>query len=130
MEFVYAALAAHADRVLIATGSTLRSYPIAAQVVLDPVASGGPVAGLAAGLDVVTTPWLLTAAVELPYLTPDALRPLITAHTGSAAVCVTRADDHRQPTCALWRVRTVFPVARELISGTSETRGAFLELPS
>ena len=44
----------------------------------------------------------------------------------SADVCVARANDHRQPTCTLWRVRTVAPVVRGLIFEASETRGPSL----
>lgn len=123
---VYAALAAHADTVLIATGPTPRPYPVSARVVLDPVAGGGPVTGLAAGLNAAATSWLLTAAVDLPYLTPSALCPLAAARLGSADVFVAHADGHRQPTCALWRVQAVTPVVRELIRETFGTRGPSL----
>ena len=108
---VHAALAAHSGTMLVATGTAPRAYPIAARVVLDAVPDGGPLAGLVAGLDVAETPWLLSAAVDLPYLTPAALRPLLAADADGADVVVATADGRRQPTCALWRVRTVAPVA-------------------
>lgn len=107
---VHTALAAHASAMLIATGSEPREYPVAARVVLDPVQEAGPLAGLAAGLAAAETPWLLSAAVDLPYLTPAALRPLLAADTDGTDVLVALdADGRRQPTCALWRTRTVAP---------------------
>ena len=114
---VHAALAAHAGAVLVATGAEPRAYPVPARVVLDPVADGGPLAGLAGGLAAVETPWVLSAAVDLPHLTPAALRPLLSSEPGSADVLVaTDADGRRQPTCALWRTRTVAPVVRGLLT--------------
>jgi len=110
---VHAALAGHASEVLIATGTEPRAYPVAARVVLDPVADAGPLAGLVAGLEAAETPWLLSAAVDLPYLTPAALRPLLAAASDDADVLVAvDADGRRQPTVALWRTRTAAPAAR------------------
>ena len=54
--------------------------------------------------------------MDLPYLTPAALRPLLDADADGADVVVAiDADGRRQPACALWRVRTVAPVAREQV---------------
>lgn len=113
VEYVYDALAAHAGSVLIATGPTQRLYPVPARVVLDGMPDGGPLAGLVAGLDAASTPWLLSAAVDQPYLTAAALRPLLAALRGGADVLVAvDAGGRRQPTCALWRVATAGPAAR------------------
>lgn len=110
---VHAALAAHAGTMLIATGAEARRYPVPARIVLDGRPDAGPLAGLAAGLAAAETPWLLAAAVDLPYLTPAALRPLLTLSTDGADVIVALdADGRRQPTCALWRVATVAPAVR------------------
>ena len=113
---VHAALAAHAGPMLVATGAEPRAYPVAARVVLDSAPGGGPLAGLIAGLNAAETPWLLSAAVALPYLTPAALRPLLAAETDGLDAVVAAADGRRQPTCALWRVRTVAPVAAEQVA--------------
>ncbi len=115
VSLVHAALAAHAGTMLVATGAEPRTYPIAARVVLDAVPDGGPLAGLAAGLGAAETPWLLSAAVDLPCLTPAALRPLLTGDADGLDVIVATADGRRQPTCALWRVRTVAPVVADQI---------------
>ena len=113
---VHAALAAHAGTMLVSTGPEPRAYPVAARVVLDPVPDGGPLAGLAAGLGAAETPWLLSASVDLPYLTPAALRPLLAAGTDGLDALIAVADGRRQPTCALWRVRTVAPVVAEHVA--------------
>lgn len=124
---VHAALAVHVGEVLIATGTEPRAYPVAAGIVLDAVPDGGPLAGLAAGLGASETPWLLSAAVDLPYLTPAALRPLLAAETDGLDVVVACADGRRQPTCALWRVRTVAPVVAEQIASGALALHALLD---
>ncbi len=114
---VHAALTAHAGEVLVATGAEPRAYPVAARVVLDPAVDGGPLAGLAAGLAACSTPWLLSAAVDLPFLTPAALRSLLAVPTdGTDVVVAVDAGRRRQPTCALWRTRTVGPAVAEHLS--------------
>ena len=128
VEYVFEALDAHADRMLIATGPTYRPYPVSARAVLDPVPDGGPLAGLAAGLDEAATPWLLSAAVDLPLLTEAALLPLV-ADVPEAidAVVALDAAGRRQPTCALWRVATVRPVVRDHLGAGRLALGALLD---
>lgn len=114
---VHAALAAHAAATLVATGPTPRAYPVDARVVLDPVPDGGPLAGLAAGLTACATPWLLSAAVDLPFLDAHALRPLVHAEVEAVDVVVAvDADGYRQPTVALWRAATVGPVVADQLA--------------
>ncbi len=114
VRLVHDALAAHAAEVIVATGPTARVYPVPARPVLDRVADGGPLAGLAAGLAAARTPWLLAVAVDLPALTADALAPLLAADAAAVDADVVVAldgDGRRQPVCALWRVDAVRPVA-------------------
>lgn len=110
VEIVHGALVPYCTEVLIATGPAPRDYPVAARAVLDPIPDGGPLAGLAAGLAEATTPWLLAVAVDLPYLMPDALAPLLASSRESDVVVALDADRRRQPVCALWRCATVRPV--------------------
>ena len=110
---VHAALAAHAGEVLVATGAGPGAYPVAARLVPRAAPDAGPLAGLVAGLEAAATPWVLSAAVDLPYLTPAALRPLLAAATvGVDALVAVDAAGRRQPTVALWRTRTAAPAAR------------------
>ena len=114
---VHTALSAHAASVLVATGPTPRAYPVDARVVLDAVPDGGPLAGLAAGLAACETPWLVSAAVDLPFLTVEALQPLLGDVPEAVDVAVALADDgRRQPTVALWRVATVGTVVAERLA--------------
>lgn len=110
VQIVYDALAPHCSEVLIATGPTPRHYPVTARTVLDSIPDGGPLAGLAAGLAEAQTPWLLAVAVDFPFLTPDALAPLLARSTDADVVVALDGEGRRQPVCALWRCETVRPV--------------------
>ncbi|GAB5536324.1 MAG: hypothetical protein Rubg2KO_25730 [Rubricoccaceae bacterium] len=110
IQIAHDALAPHCMDVLIATGPTLRDYPVSVRSVPDPTPDGGPLAGLAAGLAESKTTWLLAVAVDLPHLTPDALAPLLASATDADAVVAVDAEGRRQPVCALWRCATVRPI--------------------
>lgn len=125
---VHAALSAHTASVWVATGPTPRDYPVDARIALDPVPDGGPLAGLAAGLAACDTPWLLSAAVDLPLLTADALRPLLDAMPEAVDVAVAvDADGRRQPTVALWPVAAVQPVVAEQMTARRLALHALLD---
>lgn len=97
---------------LIATGPTARDYPANARVVLDPVADGGPLAGLAAGLRAATTPWLLVVPVDLPFLTAKSLARLLDAsNRGPDGVVAVDPDGRIQPATALLRIASALPIA-------------------
>ena len=49
------------------------------RAVADAVPGQGPLAGIAAGLAVVTTPWLLVVAGDMPYLSGDLIDRLLEA---------------------------------------------------
>jgi molybdenum cofactor guanylyltransferase len=115
---VYDALAPHCMGVLVATGPTLRTYPVPARPVLDVVPDAGPLAGLAAGLAASRTAWLLVAACDLAYLTADALTPLLDAATADAdAVVALDGEGRPQPVCALYHTRIAPTVAAHLREG-------------
>ncbi|SHK70030.1 molybdenum cofactor guanylyltransferase [Rhodothermus profundi] len=86
--------------------------PPAVPRLLDPVPDAGPLAGLVAGLRTARTPWLLALACDLPFLTKEALQPLLEARTADVtAVVPITSDGYRQPLCALYHVAAVRPVA-------------------
>lgn len=125
VQIVHEALAPHVAETLVATGPTRRDYPVAARAVLDAVPDGGPLAGLAAGLAAARTPFLLAVAVDLPFVTAEALQPLLDAEPADAVVAVT--GGRRQPVCALWRVEAVRPVAEAQLAAGRLALWALLE---
>ncbi|MBA2538086.1 MAG: molybdenum cofactor guanylyltransferase [Deltaproteobacteria bacterium] len=58
-------LAPRVSRIIVSSQHAIAGYT----TVADAVPDGGPLAGIAAGLAAVTTPWLLVVAGDMPYLT-------------------------------------------------------------
>jgi len=93
---------------------------------------GGPVAGVAAALAQVRTPRVFVLAVDLPFLTVDALRVLAAA--GPAAVAVDAAGVDQGllgvwPTAALRAALPVDPAGRSWRRVTAGIRAARVRLP-
>jgi molybdopterin-guanine dinucleotide biosynthesis protein A len=64
----------------------------------------GPLAGMHAGLQCCSTPWLVTVPCDSPFLPLDLVERLVTgAESASAEVAVARTDDRLQPAFALMR---------------------------
>ena len=70
----------------------------------DPQAFGGPLAGIAAGLEACATPWLLVVPCDCPRLPTD-LAARLAAAVGDAPAAIARAGGRRQPVCCLLHVR-------------------------
>lgn len=74
------------QEVFIASGDGRRLGELAWEQVADPVADGGPLAGILAGLERATTPLVAVVAVDLPHLNPAVLQRLAAEWRGEAAV--------------------------------------------
>lgn len=135
---VYEVVATVADPVWVSVREGAdRPLGEAVPVVVDPVPGVGPLAGVIAGLQRLETEWLLVAACDLPYLTPAALRDVITAaQPGVAAVVAQTAAGRRQPLCACYHrsVRTIAEgqlregilALRDLLQAVSQVRSVVL----
>lgn len=100
-------------------GEIIVSSPVAIpgyRTVADAVPDGGPLAGIAAALDAVTTPWLLVVAGDMPYLT-GAVIDLVLARRGDDGVGI-EIDGLPQPLCCALRCEAARPaLARMLATG-------------
>lgn len=90
---------------------------------------GGPVAGLAAGLELVGTPTMLLLAVDMPlgvHAALTALDELVGSGTGhhASAVIPVDAGGHRQPLCAAYRTDALRSALTELVIAAGTLRGA------
>ena len=115
-------------RVAIA-GSPEAYRHLGVEVLPDPVAGRGPVAGICAALSASSTNWNLILACDLPYLTADFLRHLIrTAKPSAAQVVVPAPGDAYQPLAAAYH-RDTLPVYESLlVSGYPKITEAYREL--
>ena len=110
----YAALAPLCTEVLVGVGPDERVYPLPgpARIVTDGVPDAGPLAGLAAGLAALRTPWLLVIACDLPFVTLGVLRSVAEARRGDLdAVVGSTPDGRSQPLCACYS-HSVLPAIR------------------
>jgi len=74
---------------------------IALPQVCDDPAQHGPLAGLAAGLERATTPWVFAVACDMPFITPAVIEHLAACRSGSQAV-VPVVQGHAQPLAAFY----------------------------
>ena len=128
---VYRAAAPHVDTVLVAVDHAERRYdlPGPAAYVVDAVPNAGPLAGLVAGLRAADAPWLLALACDLPFLTPDALVPLLRAPRGACeAVVAVDGSERLQPLCALYQVDAIRPVAERYLEEGRRALHALLDV--
>lgn len=66
-------------------------------------AGAGPVPALRTGLDLITEPWLLLLAADLPFLTAAALRDLVGAASPVGGAVVTDEQGRPQWLVSCWR---------------------------
>jgi molybdopterin-guanine dinucleotide biosynthesis protein A len=88
------------------------------RTVADAVPGAGPLAGIAAGLAAVATPWLFVVAGDMPYVS-GALIELVLAHAGDGVDAVgIRIGELPEPLLCLLRASAARPaVAARLAAG-------------
>jgi len=79
------------------------TYALGALTVLPDCRAGfaGPLAGMEAGLQVCTQPWLLCIPCDMPLLPADLAATLFAAVTGGAPAAYAIAAGRAQPVCCL-----------------------------
>lgn len=123
---VYGAVAPLVSDVFVSVRPTTAPLPIPATPVVDRY-EAGPLAGLHAGLQAATTPWVLAVACDLPLLTRDVLDRLIAARDEEARPVVSRTPDGRlQPLCACYPASAA-DTAEHLIHRDSRALHALLD---
>lgn len=74
----------------------------------------GPLMGLYSGLKVIDTDFAFLVAVDMPFLSPDLLRFLLSL-TPDHDVVIPRAHDRLHPLCAVYRRETCLPAIEQAI---------------
>jgi molybdopterin-guanine dinucleotide biosynthesis protein A len=93
------------------------------------VGSLGPLAGIATALAAATSPWNLILACDLPYLTTEWLRWLISRQRSSETQAVVqRTRRGLEPLAALYHRDCFSPIAAALSRGTRKVTDALAEL--
>jgi molybdenum cofactor guanylyltransferase len=86
---------------ILISGPRRPGFPEAVRCIADRLASRGPLGGLAACLDQITTPFLLVLAIDLPFMETEFLaRVLDACQPGRGAV--PRGPAHYEPLAAVY----------------------------
>jgi len=86
--------------------------------VCDDPAYSGPLAGLAAGLECVTTPWVFAVACDMPFITPAVIELMAQCRNEFQAV-VPLVHGYPQPLAAFYATGCLHEV-RQLLRGSGK----------
>ncbi len=95
-----AVLAARVAEILVAASSPVEGH----RTVADVIPSAGPLAGIAAGLAAVTTPWMLVLAGDMPHVDRALIERLLGAADPEIEAVGIRREGLPEPLCCLLRV--------------------------
>jgi molybdopterin-guanine dinucleotide biosynthesis protein A len=87
---------------------------------------GGPLAGLAAGLEQITTPWAFVVACDMPFVEPAMVELLADYRSGHQAV-VPVVRGHAQPLAAFYAGSCLYVLRAHLAGGGKSSLRAVLE---
>ncbi|MCL2076432.1 MAG: molybdenum cofactor guanylyltransferase [Betaproteobacteria bacterium] len=93
-------------------------YPrddIDAPQVCDEIPGAGPLAGLCAGLQHATTPWVFAVAADMPYLLPEVIERLAACRAAGHQAVVPVIDGQPYPLTAFYAVSSL-PTLRSVLA--------------
>jgi len=88
--------------------------------------AGGPLAGLIAGLEQITTPWAFVVACDMPFVKP-ALVELLAEYRGEYQAVVPVAQGHPQPLAAFYACSCLDILRTHLAGSGKNSLRAFIE---
>lgn len=95
--------------------------------VCDEVPDGGPLAGLAASLEKVTTPWAFMVACDMPFVAPEVVELLARYRLQHQAV-VPVVHGHPQPLAAFYAASCLAVLRESLAAQRKGLRGVLQQL--
>jgi len=108
---------AHLGGALLVTNDPTPYAALGVRTVPDILTGKGAPAGLHAALASATTPWVLTVACDMPFLSEPGLRLLAGKRAGTQAV-IPRWNGRLEPLHALWSRQALPAIERALREGT------------
>lgn len=95
--------------------------------VCDEQSDGGPLAGLAASLGKITTPWAFVVACDMPFVVPELIELLAKYRLQHQAV-VPVVHGHPQPLAAFYAASCLAPLRASLVAQQKSLRGVLQQL--
>jgi molybdopterin-guanine dinucleotide biosynthesis protein A len=108
--------AAHLGGALLVTNDPTPYAALGVRTIPDVLTGKGAPAGLHAALASATTPWVLTVACDMPFLSEPGLRLLASKRAGAQAV-IPRWKGRLEPLHALWSRQALPIIERALSTG-------------
>lgn len=96
------------------------------RTVRDVVEDGGPLAGIAAGLAAVRTPWLLVLAGDMPYVTRELIDRLVSRTRDDIDAVGIRIDGIPEPLACLLRVSSSTQIVQARLAARALTASRLL----
>ena len=106
---------------ILVSGPAIEGY----RSVSDSIAGAGPLAGIAAALAAMRTPWLVVVAGDMPYVTGELIDDLLARAEGDAA-CV-RERGLPEPLISAIHARVLPVIEARLAAGRFKASGLFTE---
>ena len=97
------------------------------RTVRDTVDGAGPLAGIAAGLAAVATPWLLVVAGDMPYITDELIGRMLAARADDLDAVAVRARGLPEPLLSVLHGRVRQVVTQRLAAGRYKASGLLTE---
>jgi len=94
--------------------------------ICDEQPDSGPLAGLAASLGHVTTPWAFAVACDMPFVVPSIVEYLAKQRAAHQAV-VPVVRGHPQPLAAFYAISCLVTIREQLLGGEKNSLRAVLE---
>ncbi len=99
-------------------------------VVSDVYMDRGPLGGIHAALTASSTDWNLVMGVDLPFITAEFLKYLVSeAQSSGAVVTVPSTSHYFEPLCAIYRAEFRATAERALSAGNNKIDALFSEVP-
>lgn len=123
-----AMLAPRVHEIVVALAAPGPLAAVGLRAIYDRVPDAGPLAGIAAALAAIDTPWLLAIAGDMPAIAPAVIDRLIARAVEPFDAVAPRIGGWPEPLCALWHRRTLPALDARLARGACKVAAALEDL--
>lgn len=116
-------LAPRVHEILVSAPTDVAGY----RTVRDALPGVGPLAGVAAGLAAMTTPWLVVAACDMPYITAELIEEMLALRGDAVDAVGVRKGELPEPLLCVLHARSRAAIERRLASGRFKASGVFTD---
>jgi molybdenum cofactor guanylyltransferase len=116
-------LAPRVHEILVSAPTDVAGY----RTVRDALPGVGPLAGIAAGLAAMATPWLVVVACDMPYITGELIEAMLARRSDAIDAVGGRVGELPEPLVCVLHERARDAVDRRLAAGRFKASGVFTD---